>query len=251
MTTQKQIPQFTETTDANWKTRKTLGSADVNPLSPQSSSKINNVDENRIVVVTRNGEYKLLGRHQNLGLIEKLMWGVKTHYEVDPRPHRFELEISSPTNEASLYYTIFLTFELKVIDPCKIVEQKIGSMLDCVKFDLTRLVMAETTARSFDESKLVFEAIRLKFEDFKAPDYLSFKPGPIQTHLPPAALEASRQKELRNLTRSQAAEKNSANIIQAVAEVAQKGVDDHVGSDIIGKLVDSSVDHIQRIGTNK
>lgn len=226
---------------------------DVNPLIKSSPVKIDNLNENFIVLRTSNGDLKRLGARNSDGLMKKLFQRVEKYYEVDSRPYSFMMHFYSPTAQISYNYTVSLEFELQVADPCKIVELTIVSLLNCVARDLKKLATLATERYEIKDSMAAVKALRATFESFQPPTFLVFKPGEVNAELDDVAKGIIRNIEEAEIRGLEARAQANVGMAQAILNKYQEGAGDHVGDDRIGIMVDKfiSSDPTKRIGNDE
>jgi hypothetical protein len=136
---------------------------DVNPIVAVSEIEISKAVDNFRVVKLKTGEFRNLNV-QPMSFFEKAKKAAIKYYEVDKRNHQFTYFTEAKSKNALHQFEVDFHFQLRVTDPCRVVEEQIELLRRCVEPYLDQ--MATRTLRDFDITELG-QANRCLEQDFE------------------------------------------------------------------------------------
>lgn len=150
-------------------------SEDVNPLIRQSTATLPNQDGNHIVLQQKKGQLHRQVPGFQLPIGDRMFNGIATYYEVSKKAYPFELQFRNLTSEqATMNFNVTVEFSLAVLDPVKIVEDRITSLLDCVRLDLKREVVRIASKHNVRNARKAQTELQAELDSFQCEPYLKW-----------------------------------------------------------------------------
>lgn len=155
-------------------------SSDVNPLLQSSPQPITSADDNFIVGRQADGKLSNVVPGFKLSFKEKFLNPLGKYYEVDKRSYPFALSLGNmPSAQATFKFNVILEFNLKVVEPCAVVQDNCTSLLDCIMLDLRRCVHGVTGKFLVQDVGQASTELQAALLSFNGPPFLQIVFGVI------------------------------------------------------------------------
>lgn len=207
---------------------------DVNPLIRQSTERLPNHDGNYIVAQQKKGQLRHLVPGVQLSVKDRMLNSIVTYYEVSRKKYPFKVQFTNLSSEqATMNFNVVVEFSLEIIDPVKVVEHRITSLLDCLRLDLKREVVRVASKHKVRNSKEAQAELQGELDNFKCEPYLKWTCHLVTVHPDEMALRKLREIEEKQLD-------------MAVAETkADKNLAAMTAAAVTDKIVQARVDNIE------
>ena len=210
-----------------------LDTDDVNPLIRQSTEPLQNLDGNYIVLQQKKGQLHRQGPGFQLPMGERMFNGIANYYEVSKKSYPFRIRYHNlPSEQTTMNFNVEVEFSLAVVDPVKIVENSITSLLDCVrhlKREVVRIA-SKHNVRNTREAQLELQG---QLDDFQCEPFLRWTCHLVTIAPDEQALRKLREIEEKGLDMALLA-------VQADKDLAKK-----TGQSVTDKIVQVRVDSIE------
>lgn len=212
-------------------------SSDVNPLLQSSEQPITSAADNFIVGRQADGKLSNVIPGFKLPFKEKWFKPFKKYYEVDKSSYLFTLELlNTPSAQPTIKFNVILEFNLKVIEPCAVVQDNCTSLLDCIMLDLKRCVHDVTSKFSVQAVGQASTELQTALLSFNSPPFLRIVFGVIE--VAPDRDAASKMREMEG-------KQMELDVIDSRGAV---GVKQQYVNKIVGKAADGLEEHqIQKL----
>lgn len=168
---------------------------DVNPLIRQSGVPLANDDGNYIVVQQKKGQLHL-GPEVNVPIAEKMLLNkIVAYYEVSKRRYPFKVSYNNIASEqATMNFDVAVEFTVQVTDPRQVVEQRITSLLDCIRMDLKREVVRVVAKYNIRNSRAAQNELQETLEAFTCAPWMAWT-----CHLVTVSPDSQAMRKLREI----------------------------------------------------
>lgn len=155
-------------------------SSDVNPLLQSSPQPITSADDNFVVGRQADGKLRNIVPGFKLSFKEKFLNPVEKYYEVDRRAYSFAINLgNTPSAQATFKFNVTLEFNLKVVEPCAVVQDNCTSLLECIMLDLKRCVHSVTGKFLVQDVGKATTELQTELLSFNGPPFLQIVFGVI------------------------------------------------------------------------
>lgn len=217
-------------------------SSDVNPLLQSSPQPITSADDNFIVGRQANGKLSNVVPGFRLPFKEKFLNPLEKYYEVDKRSYPFALILGNmPSAQATFKFNVSLEFNLKVVEPCAVVQDNCTSLLECIMLDLRRCVHSVTGKFLVQDVGQAITELQAALLSFNVPPFLQIVFGVIGVEPDEDAArmlhELERKQIELQLIGSRGERGAAQRVIDKIVDKAADGIEEHQ----IQKLLPESV----------
>ena len=175
-------------------------SDDVNPLLRQSAVPLPNHDGNYIVIQQKKGQLHNSGAGFHLPVKDRMLNGIVAYFEVSKKMYPFKLQFDKiPSEQSTMQFNVGVEFSLVVIDPKKVVENRVTSLLDCLRLDLKRQVVRIASTHKVDNSRAAQAELQKELDVFACEPWLSWTCHLVTVSPDEQALRKLREIEERKL----------------------------------------------------